>query len=89
MGISSAGSGFGGLALSPMVTSLVQKYGLPWAHRIIGLMAFGICMIAACLIRTRLPPNAKKQPIKSPIKLSMLKDINFIIMLAGVVIALL
>jgi MFS family permease len=88
MGISSAGSGFGGLALSPMVTSLVQKYGLPWAHRIIGLMAFGICMIAACLIRTRLPPNAKKQPIKSPIKLSMLKDINFIIMLAGVVIAL-
>ncbi|EIE82132.1 hypothetical protein G6F47_004798 [Rhizopus delemar] len=88
MGISSAGSGFGGLALSPMVTSLVQKYGLPWAHRIIGLMAFGICMIAACLIRTRLPPNAKKQPIKSPIKLSMLKDVNFIIMLTGVVIAL-
>ncbi|KAG1443527.1 hypothetical protein G6F56_010642 [Rhizopus delemar] len=88
MGLSSAGSGFGGLALSPMVTSLVSKYGLPWAHRIIGLMAFGICMIAACLIKTRLPPDAKKQPIKLPIKFSMLKDVNLLIMLAGLVIAL-
>ncbi|KAG0990085.1 hypothetical protein G6F28_009393 [Rhizopus arrhizus] len=88
MGLSSAGSGFGGLAISPMVTSLVEKYGLPWAHRIIGLMAFGICAIASCLIRTRLPPGAEKQPMKSPIKLSMLKDFNFVIMLAGVVIAL-
>ncbi|KAG1540851.1 hypothetical protein G6F49_012025 [Rhizopus delemar] len=88
MGLSSAGSGFGGLAISPMVTSLVEKYGLPWAHRIIGLMAFGICAIASCLIRTRLPPGAEKQPMKSPIKLSMLKNFNFVIMLAGVVIAL-
>ncbi|CEG63522.1 hypothetical protein RMATCC62417_00651 [Rhizopus microsporus] len=88
MGLSSAGSGFGGLALSPMVTSLVQRYGLPWAHRIIGLMAFGICAIASCLIRTRLPPGAEREPIKSPIKLSMLKDVNFIIMLFGLVIAL-
>ncbi|KAG1446883.1 hypothetical protein G6F46_011740 [Rhizopus delemar] len=83
MGLSSAGSGFGGLAISPMVTSLVEKYGLPWAHRIIGLMAFGICAIASCLIRTRLPPGAEKQPMKSPIKLSMLKNFNFVIMLAG------
>ncbi|KAI9248414.1 major facilitator superfamily domain-containing protein [Sporodiniella umbellata] len=88
MGLSSAGSGFGGLALSPMVTSLVAKFGLPWAHRIIGLMAFGICATAACFLRTRLPPQTKKQPVKLPIKLSMLKDVNFLLMLAGLVIAL-
>lgn len=88
MGISSAGSGFGGLALSPMVSFLVEKYGLPWTYRIVGLMAFGICMIASCLIRTRLPPGHVNQPARSPIKLSLLKDINFVIMLFGVVIAL-
>jgi MFS family permease len=88
MGISSAGSGFGGLALSPMVSSLVEKYGLPWTHRIVGLMAFGIGVLASCLIRTRLPPGHHKQPVRSPIKLSMLKDVNFVIMLFGVVISL-
>ncbi|KAI7901826.1 major facilitator superfamily domain-containing protein [Cokeromyces recurvatus] len=88
MGISSAGSGFGGLALSPMVSSLVEKYGLPWTHRIIGLMAFGICAVASMLIRTRLPPDHKKQPIRSPIKLSMLKDFNFVLLLCGLVISL-
>ncbi|KAI9478842.1 MAG: major facilitator superfamily domain-containing protein [Benjaminiella poitrasii] len=88
MGVSSAGSGFGGLALSPMVSSLVQKYNLPWAHRIVGLFAFGICAIASLLIRTRLPPDHNKQPIRSPIKLSMLKEVNFIILLCGLVISL-
>jgi MFS family permease len=89
MGISSSGSGFGGLALSPMVSSLIQKYGLPWTYRIIGLMALGICLLASCMMRTRLPPgHDKKQPIRSPIKLSMLKDIDFVIWLIGVVISL-
>jgi MFS family permease len=89
MGISSSGGGFGGLALSPMVSSLVQKYGLPWTYRIIGLMALSICLLASCMMRTRLPPgHDKKQPIRSPIKLSMLKDIDFVIWLIGVVISL-
>ncbi|CAO3698823.1 unnamed protein product [Rhizopus stolonifer] len=89
MGICSAGSGMGGLALSPMVTSLVAKYGLPWAIRIIGLMAFCICTIAAFFIRTRLPPVTKNQQQKRlPINFSILKDANFIILLIGLVIAL-
>lgn len=89
MGICSAGSGIGCLALSPMVTSLVAKYGLPWAIRIIGIMAFCICTIAAFFIRTRLPPVTKNQQQKRlPIRFSMLKDVNFIILLTGLVIAL-
>ncbi|KAI8882247.1 MFS general substrate transporter [Backusella circina FSU 941] len=88
MGISSAGSGFGGLALSPMASSLIDKYGIGWAYRIIGLMAFGVCCIGTALIRTRLPPGQENKPVRSPIKLSTLKDSNFILMLFGVVIAL-
>lgn len=88
MGISSAGSGFGGLALSPMVSSLIEKYGIGWAYRIVGLMSLGICFVACLMIRTRLPPDHKKQPIRSPIRFSMLKDSNFVILLAGIVISL-
>ncbi|KAF7725115.1 hypothetical protein EC973_000442, partial [Apophysomyces ossiformis] len=88
MGISSAGTGFGGLALSPMASSLIEKLGLPWAYRIIGLMSFGICMIATVMLRTRLPPKQGKQPIKSPIKLSMLKNFDFVLWLLGAVISL-
>ncbi|RCH95789.1 hypothetical protein CU098_009080 [Rhizopus stolonifer] len=88
MGISSCGSGFGGLALSPMVSSLIEKYGIPWAYRIVGLMAFGICMVGSLLIRTRLPPGQDKQPTRSPIKPSMLKNFDFVILLHGLVISL-
>lgn len=87
-GISSSGSGFGGLALSPMVSSLVQKFGLPWTYRIVGLFSFGVFMIASCLIRSRLPPGYAKRPISSPIKSSMLKNTNFMILVTGFVISL-
>ncbi|CAO3586422.1 unnamed protein product [Absidia cylindrospora] len=88
MGISSAGTGIGGLALSPMASSLISKYGIAWAYRIIGLMAFGICMVATALMRTRLPRPPMNEKIRSPIKLFMLKDVDFVIWLFGSVIAL-
>ena len=57
MGIITAGTGFGGLALSPMVISLVNRYGLPWAYRIIGLMAFAVLFGFICgLYFTLAPP---------------------------------
>jgi MFS family permease len=88
MGFSSSGSGFGGLALSPMVNSLVIKFGLPWTYRIVGFFSFGVLMIASFLIRSRLPPGFEKRPINSPIKVSMLKDANFVILVAGFVLSL-
>ncbi|KAI8367187.1 major facilitator superfamily domain-containing protein [Choanephora cucurbitarum] len=89
MGISSAGSGIGGLALSPMVSHLIGQYGIAWTYRIVGLMAFGICMVGSLLIRTRLPPNASgRQPIRSPIQPAMLKNLDFVILLHGLVISL-
>ncbi|KAI8341496.1 major facilitator superfamily domain-containing protein [Chlamydoabsidia padenii] len=88
MGISSSGTGIGGLTLSPLASYLIIKYGIPWAYRIIGLMAFGICMVTTVLIKARVPPPPMNDRIKSPIKLSMFKDINFVIWLFGAVISL-
>ncbi|ORX61912.1 MFS general substrate transporter [Hesseltinella vesiculosa] len=85
MGISSAGTGIGGLALSPMANSLIEKYGIPWAYRIIGLMSFGILLISTCLIRTRQP---RPTSFKFPIQFSMLKDLDFVLWLLGAAVAL-
>lgn len=51
-------------------------------------MSFGICVIASFMMRTRLPPGENKLPSRSPIKLSTLKNSNFIVWLFGVVISL-
>ncbi|KAI8091012.1 major facilitator superfamily domain-containing protein [Gilbertella persicaria] len=87
MGLSASGTGLGGLVLSPLTNFLITKYGLPWTYRIIGLIAFSISMIAACLIRSNLPPEKVKQPIRSPIKFSLFKNIDFVIALYGLVIS--
>ncbi|KAI9278837.1 major facilitator superfamily domain-containing protein [Phascolomyces articulosus] len=89
MGISSAGSGIGALALSPMVNFLIIEYGLPWAYRILGFFLLGICAIGTILIKDRLPRSQRKNlPVKSPFQLSMFKDVNFVIWLFGSVISL-
>ncbi|CAO3647388.1 unnamed protein product [Cunninghamella echinulata] len=88
MGLSSAGTGIGGLALSPMASSLIIKYSIKYAYLIIGLMGGGILLIATALIRTRFPKPPMNDKIRSPIKLSMLKDVNFVIWLFGAVISL-
>ncbi|KAG2217422.1 hypothetical protein INT45_013753, partial [Circinella minor] len=89
MGISSAGSGLGALSMSPMVNYLILKYGLPWAYRILGFFLLGICTLGTFLIKDRVPMSSyrKSQPIKSPIKLSMFKMVNFDIWLIGSVIS--
>jgi hypothetical protein len=51
-------------------------------------MAFAICMVTTALIRARLPPPPMNERIKSPIKLFMLKDVDFVIWLFGAVISL-
>ncbi|KAI9269221.1 major facilitator superfamily domain-containing protein [Phascolomyces articulosus] len=87
MGISSAGSGLGALFLSPMANSLIMKYGLPWAYRILGFFFLGLCTIGTILIKDRLPSSHRKNlPIKSPIQLSMFKEIDFNLWLLGSVI---
>ncbi|KAI7860373.1 major facilitator superfamily domain-containing protein [Circinella umbellata] len=91
MGISTAGSGLGALAMSPMVNFLIIKYGLPWAYRILGFFLLGICTIGTILIKDRIPPSCRKSRplLKSPIQLSMFKIVNFDLWLIGSVVSLL
>ncbi|KAI9269922.1 major facilitator superfamily domain-containing protein [Sporodiniella umbellata] len=86
MGISSGGTGIGGLVMSPFVNYVASRYGLPWAYRSVGLLSFCICAISSVLFRSRLPPDHRQQPVRSSIRLSMLKDADFVITMTGLVI---
>ncbi|KAI8143612.1 major facilitator superfamily domain-containing protein [Fennellomyces sp. T-0311] len=89
MGISSSGTGLGGLALSPMASFLITKYGIRWAFHILGFFSLGICCIGTILVKDRLPSSYRKNlPIKSPIQFSMFKMSDFNVWLVGAVIAL-
>ncbi|KAI8884880.1 MFS general substrate transporter [Backusella circina FSU 941] len=88
MGISSAGTGIGGLSLAPFADYLIQKYGIAWAYRILGLLSFGVCLIVLCLMKTRSSPQNIKRATRSCPDFKLLKNFNFIIWLFGSIIAL-
>lgn len=67
---------------------MVKKYGIAWATRILGLLAFAVCFIAICLIKTRSSPQENKQPIRIFPDFSILKNFNFVIWLFGATTAL-
>ncbi|KAK6450276.1 hypothetical protein FP744_10006526 [Trichoderma asperellum] len=50
-----AGSGFGGAAVSFALDSLIQKLGIAWAYRILGLMTLATGLPAAWLMKERIP----------------------------------
>ena len=52
-GIGSAGSGLGGLVYSLATGAMIESIGLPWTFRILGIVAFIVNVICACLIRDR------------------------------------
>lgn len=52
-GISSAGSGIGGAVFAWGSAAMIQRYGLPWALRMTGLVTVAATAIAALLIRDR------------------------------------
>ncbi len=52
-GIASAGSGVVGVICSLATVYLIEDISLPWALRIIGLVSFGVLILASILIRDR------------------------------------
>ncbi|KAL7801336.1 MFS general substrate transporter [Trichoderma aethiopicum] len=50
-----AGSGFGGAAISFALDSLIEKLGVAWAYRILGLMTLSTGLPAAWLMKERIP----------------------------------
>lgn len=52
-GISAAGSGLGGLVYSLATNAMIERIGLAWAFRILGIVAFVINLVCALLVRDR------------------------------------
>ncbi|RAH45219.1 MCT family MFS transporter [Aspergillus brunneoviolaceus CBS 621.78] len=53
MGINAAGSGLGGLMYSLAVGTMIPRLGLPWAFRILGIIACVVNLVCANLLRDR------------------------------------
>lgn len=52
-GLVFAGGGFGGAAISLSIDALVQKLGVAWAYRILGLTTLATGLPAAWLVKER------------------------------------
>ncbi|QSZ29068.1 hypothetical protein DSL72_003578 [Monilinia vaccinii-corymbosi] len=52
-GISTAGSGIGGLVYSLGANAMIQSIGLGWAFRVLAIMSFGVNTICTILIKDR------------------------------------
>ncbi|KAJ5190789.1 uncharacterized protein N7498_009774 [Penicillium cinerascens] len=52
-GITAAGSGLGGLIYSLAVGAIIPRFGLPWAFRILGIIACVVNLVCANLLRDR------------------------------------
>ncbi|KAL7952845.1 major facilitator superfamily domain-containing protein [Trichoderma compactum] len=55
-----AGSGFGGAAISFAFDSLIQKLGVVWAYRILGLMTLSTGLPTAWLVKERIPVERRE-----------------------------
>ncbi|KAI8886322.1 MFS general substrate transporter [Backusella circina FSU 941] len=80
LGISSSGTGIGGLVLSLLANYLINKYGVDWTYRTTGFISIGINVIVIVLLRTR-PQPYKKKP--SVFDFHVLKNGNFLMWLIG------
>ncbi|KAF9583926.1 hypothetical protein BGW38_008100, partial [Lunasporangiospora selenospora] len=61
-GLAVAGSGIGGLAMSPLTRFLIDRLGVQWCQRIVGLAVFGFMSAIFPFIRPRIK-STKKGPI--------------------------
>lgn len=53
MGVILAGSGVGGLVIAPVLQILLDKYGVHWALRILGIWNLAIGIPVSCVVRHR------------------------------------
>ncbi|ORX98003.1 MFS general substrate transporter [Basidiobolus meristosporus CBS 931.73] len=78
-GIAVAGTGIGGLVLSPLTRKLIDSAGIRWTLRIMGIGAFVVLLVGCALLRTRVTPGARGELNKS----TLFKDLNFQLMFAS------
>lgn len=62
-GITSSGSGTGGLIYSLAVGSMIPRLGFPWAMRILGILCFVVNLICGNLLRQRHRPSTTRKQL--------------------------
>lgn len=53
MGVILAGSGIGGLVIAPVLQVLLDKYGVQWALRVLGIWNLVVGIPVSCVVRHR------------------------------------
>ncbi|KAJ1919337.1 hypothetical protein H4219_002025 [Mycoemilia scoparia] len=81
IGLAVAGSGLGGVWVTPVTHAMIQKLGFGWALRISGILIFVINSCASWFMRPFYPPK-KRETI---IDFEVLKDIRFMFVFASAV----
>lgn len=69
-GVSTAGSGIGGLIFSLATGAMLESFGLSWALRIVGFISCGVNLLATFYIKDR---NAFVQPKQRPFDCQLLR----------------
>ncbi|KAI9500824.1 major facilitator superfamily domain-containing protein, partial [Coemansia spiralis] len=81
VGIVVAGSGIGGLWLTPATNGMIDSLGTAWALRITGIIVFVVNSIASLFMRNRLHVQTRDKIVD----FSVLGDIKFLLIFAGAV----
>ncbi|CAO1598729.1 hypothetical protein XANCAGTX0491_002489 [Xanthoria calcicola] len=85
-GITSAGSGIGGVIFSLTTGSMIENISLAWSLRITGIIAFVMTFTAVVLTRDR---NKVIQPAQHPFDTKLLSQTNVWLLLAWAFISML
>lgn len=77
-GVSTAGSGFGGLVYSLAANAIIKRIGLAWAFRILGIVSGVANAISAILLKDR---NVAVGSVQVPFDLSLFKRMEYWLLL--------
>ncbi|KAJ1662716.1 hypothetical protein EV178_005667 [Coemansia sp. RSA 1646] len=83
IGIVVAGSGIGGLWLTPATNSMIDSLGTGWALRITGIIVFVVNSVSSLFMRNRLSVKARDKIVD----FSVFRDIRFDFIFIGAVCA--
>ncbi|PNS19955.1 hypothetical protein CAC42_7922 [Sphaceloma murrayae] len=77
-GIATAGSGFGGLTYSLATGAMIRTIGLPWAFRVLGILAFTVNTVCALLLKDR---NKQIGSSQLAFEVSLFKRVEYLLLL--------
>jgi MFS family permease len=84
--IAAGGSGIGGLTYSLATNAMISSIGLPWAFRVLGILAFVVNGFCAIIVRDR---NQQVGAVYSAFRLDLWRRVEFLLFVAWAALALL